>query len=121
MFNPGKIYKTESIKNDGLKMIFYPQNKTFLLNSYQLNYGFDLPIKGNFQKKEISPDLIKILVNLKISKDLIRNIENIEVEMNFKKFYNITKTNLDIPIGYVTYKDKGSLIWEIKGDFNFSY
>ena len=112
---PGKIYKTESIKNDGLKLIFYPKNKLFLLSSYQTNEGFEVPIKGIFQKKEISADLIKILVTLKVSKNIAKFIENIEVEMNFKKFYRISKTNLNIPLGYINYKDKSTLKWEISG------
>lgn len=118
MLNPGKIYKTESIKNDGLKLIFYPQNKNFLLCSYRLNSDFEVPIKANFQKKEISPDLIKILVNLSISKNYIKNIKNIEVEMNFKNFLQIARTNLDIPIGSVNFKDKGALKWDISGFYN---
>ena len=51
MITPGKIYKTESIKNDGLKLIFYPKNKLFLLSSYQTNCNFEIPIKGIFKKK----------------------------------------------------------------------
>lgn len=116
MIIPGKIYKTESIKNDGLKLIFYPKNKLFLLSSYQTNDNFEIPIKGIFQKKEISADLIKILVTLTISKKLVKFIENIEVEMNFKKFYRIIKTNLNIPLGYINYKDKSTLKWEINGN-----
>jgi len=116
MITPGKIYKTESIKNDGLKLIFYPKNKLFLLSSYQTNDNFEIPIKGVFQKKEISADLIKILVTLTISKTLVKFIENIEVEMNFKKFYRIIKTNLNIPLGYINYKDKSTLKWEINGN-----
>lgn len=116
MINPGKIYKTESIKNDGLKLIFYPQNKLFLLSSYQTHENFEIPIKGVFQKKEISADLIKILVTLTISKKIAKFIENIEVEMNFKKFNRISKTNLNIPLGCINYKDKSSLRWEINGN-----
>lgn len=116
MINPGKIYKTESIKNEGVKLIFYPTNKPFLLGTYQTTQDFSVPIRGVFQHKEISAELIKISVNLTVLKKLAKFIENIEVEMNFKKFYRISSTNLSYLAGSLNKKAKNSLKWEIGGN-----
>ena len=76
-----------------------------------------MPLLGSFQKKEVSPDVIKILVTLNINKDICKKIEQLEVEINFKEFHKISLTNINNPIGVVKRKKKDrSLLWQIDGN-----
>ena len=116
MIIPGKIYKTENIKQDGLKLIFYPPAKPFQICLYHCRKNFEIPIIGNFQKKEISPNVYKILVTLNFNKEIIKKILELEVEIYLKKDFKIVSTDLKIQTGTVKFNNKSkSLIWTITG------
>ena len=117
MSTPGKLYKTDNIQKEGVKLIFYPQNKPFQLCCYNTENDITMPLTGSFQKKEVSPDVIKILVTLNINKDISKKIDQLDVEINFKEFHKISLTNINNPVGVVKRKKKDrSLLWQIDGN-----
>eukprot|EP01117_Protostelium_nocturnum_P020162 TRINITY_DN894_c1_g1_i1.p1 TRINITY_DN894_c1_g1~~TRINITY_DN894_c1_g1_i1.p1 ORF type:complete len:472 (+),score=56.07 TRINITY_DN894_c1_g1_i1:76-1491(+) len=74
----------QNMKGSGLhKICFRPPLGEFSLCKYSTKYLGEIPIRGFYQLKEISPTQVNFLIQLKLSSKVANNFQYCEVEIPF--------------------------------------